>query len=53
MNGDFNDLLDRDLNHAPSLPKSVLIQGKGCNSTNHSSTNKSPLAAYTNSVDLY
>lgn len=53
LNGDFNDLLDRELNQVAFVPKSAMAKGKGCNSTNHSSTNKSPLAAYASSVDFY
>ena len=51
LNGDLNDLLDRELAQ-PYIPKSILIH-KGCSSTNHSSTNKSALAAYNDSVDFY
>lgn len=52
LNGDLNDLLDREIvAQGTFIPKSVLVQ-KGCNSTNHSSTNKSPLAAYNDSVDF-
>ena len=49
--GDFNYLLDREIQPVAFVPKSVLVM-KGCSSTNHSSTSKSPLAAYTDSVDF-
>ena len=52
MAGDLNYLLDRELHKTRIIPMPVLLMQKGCNSTNHSSTNKSPLAAYTDSVDF-
>ena len=52
IEGDLNFLLDREIRHgAIAQNASAALQvrkgyGCGCNSTNHSSTNKSPLAAY-------
>ena len=40
----MNYLLDREIQKVAFVPKTTLF--KGCNSTNHSSTSKSPLAAY-------
>ena len=54
IEGDLNFLLDREIRHAALVPKASATHvrkcyGGGCNSTNHSSTNKSPLAAYADS----
>ena len=45
ISGDLNYLLDREIQKVAFVPKPVLVRG-GCNSTNHSSFSKSPLAAY-------
>lgn len=45
ISGDFNFLLDREIQKVTFVPKSVLMRG-GCNSTNHSSSAKSPMANY-------
>lgn len=45
INGDLNYLLDREIQKVAVVPRAVLVRGH-CNSTNHSSTSKSPLAAY-------
>lgn len=56
INGDFNFLLDREIQKVSALPTKINANEKekvGCNSTNHSSTSKSPLAAYTDSHKSY
>ena len=44
IEGDLNYLLDKEINKQAFVPKAVLFNG--CVSTHHSSTCKSPLAAY-------
>ena len=56
INGEYNDLLDREIPKASSYDREEMkkttspYSGKG-NSTHPSSTNKSPLEAYTDSAD--
>ena len=45
ISGDLNYLLDREIQKVAFGAKAALVRG-GCNSTNHSSFSKSPLAAY-------
>ena len=44
IEGDLNFLLDKEIQKVALMPKAVLFNG--CVSTHHSSTSKSPLAAY-------